>query len=231
MGAQDLMTPAAFSGGWQRDGVSIGDEAVHEPATTIWLQAGDRYVDLRTSPEPSLLNGPRAFGGSTTFGNNTIRWAHHVDCLSDPVAAPAIDRDLADTGHVSWHDYDTFSETGTVPTEDGPAAYEELWRRIPDAQTGPSFSLTPADGEGLAVRSGRHVAALYRPDSDEADRWAAVHIRERVGRWALHVQLGDHIECGRLASSLLAAIGEAHSFSEPATTKWTVDELSSSIAS
>lgn len=231
MGAQDVMTPAAFSGGWQRDGVSVGDEVLREPATAIWLQAGDRYVDIRTSFEPSTLNGPSAFGGTTTFDDNTITWSHHVDCPSGTVVARASETGLADTGHVSWHDYDTFTETGTVPTDDGPAVYEELWRRIPDAQNGPQFSLRPADGEGLAVRCGRHVAALYRPQAGDADRWAAVHIRERVGRWALHVQLGDHIECGRLASSLLAAIGGAHSFNEPATTQWTVDELSASLAS
>lgn len=225
------MTPSAFSGGWQRDGVSVGDEALREPATAIWLQAGDRYVDIRTSFEPSILNGPGAFGGTTTFSNNTITSTHHIACPSRPVIDGPSTADAVDTGHVSWHDYDTFTETGSVPTSSGVTMYEELWRRIPDAQNGPAFSLVPAGGEGIAVRCGRHVAALYRPESADGDRWAAVHLRERVGRWAIHVQLGDHVECGRLASSLLAAIGGAHSFDQPATTKWTIDELVSSLAS
>lgn len=240
------LTPVVYTGGWRRRWLQVGDSEASEPGTVVWLQAGDHYIDIRTCPEPTFLTGPGVFAGHTTFGDSRITWHHEIDCPALPSSAGPVQ----DVGHISWSGYDEFTERGVTDTGDGSIAYTELWERIRDAQHEPAYSMTPADGEGLAVRCGSHLVGVHRPDPATPDRWGAVHLRLSAQEWDVVLCLGDAAVYDPLTDALLDAVESdrpslaagsevfnpsdavlAAAFpTQPPTMKWTIHDITTALS-
>ena len=174
------MTPDHLSGGWRRVSIAVGDGPAVEPATVVWLQAGDVFADLRLPRSPT--GAPASFAGTTSWRAPHLRWAHHLD-----LHLPAGD----DVGRLDW-DGDDLVETGTGVGPDGPAAYTEVWRRL-EGSAGPTLALTRWDGMGTLVRTGGHALTVV-DDRPYGGAFRACHRRRHRDHWAVAASLGGGAE-------------------------------------
>ncbi|GAC1544146.1 MAG: hypothetical protein NVS3B12_32820 [Acidimicrobiales bacterium] len=138
-------------GAWTRRAVSVGDGPHFETQLVIWLQAGDRYADVRVPLHPAA--DERCFTGRSFWEGDRYRWTHVLDIETvSGVASPAAD----DVGDLFW-DGPSLIERGLFPTVGGPLRYEEIWERLP-GDAGPSAAFeTPG---ACLVRVGDHAITV-----------------------------------------------------------------------
>src|ERR1700712_852118 len=65
-------------GGWQRDGIAVGEGPLREEQEVLWLQVGDAYADMRLGGDR-----PWAFAGVTTVVGSRVTWTHVVETGPD----------------------------------------------------------------------------------------------------------------------------------------------------
>lgn len=210
------MTPSCFTGTWMRESLTVDGQGPIEPGMVVWAQAGDHFSDIRRPRTESVLTGPGAFAGSTSFSSGRLIWNHVVDL---PPAANHIDRG-DDAGWIEWQD-DLMLETGTVDLGDGEVTYVEKWRRLPGCEDGPSCRMSPESGLGVAVRTGQHVVALHLPHPTDPCRWAATYLRRsRIG-WSPLIRIGHEETAIALERSLSDALDNGASDKASQQQKWT----------
>jgi hypothetical protein len=139
------VNPALIQGGWWRESLTFGDTPPFECQSVVWLQAGNRYADLRVAFLPGA--GDRCFAGRTKWDGDRLRWYHDIDLDG---------QGSDDSGHLSWQG-DALIERGLFDCPDGRVPYEEVWRRLPDAATSP---LVVHRSHGCIVRTGKHAIVI-----------------------------------------------------------------------
>lgn len=187
------MTPARFTGLWRRVSVAVGEQQPDERASVHWLQAGDRFVDLRRPLDgQSALSGPRAFGGTTAWRAPVLTWHHELDSRPGP---------SADEGHITWDGDGRLTERGVVAVAGETLPYVEVWERQTPAGPADGRAWSPAPG-ALAVEVAGHRMAIT---VTEGGRWAGGLWASRDGGWALADRAGDAYVLAGLYDILLAA--------------------------
>jgi hypothetical protein len=132
-----VAVPEPFVGCWVRDGVSVADEPLVEPADVMWLQGREWFVDVRV-PRPGVVAGPatsalgarvEAFGGRCSWSSlagvppaagGRLDWDHEID-FSGGFAD-------GDGAEVRWVTDGWFEEHGDLGDGDPPTAFREVWR-------------------------------------------------------------------------------------------------------
>jgi hypothetical protein len=133
------VTPERLAGAWRRVSLAVGDGPASEPASVVWLQAGDRYADLRVTTDPD--GTPASFAGTTSWHDPFLHWAHELDL--DPSGG-------SDVGHLR-QDGDDLVETGTAA---GPTA---RWATPRCGGACPARTAAPRHDEGGRPRdAGAH---------------------------------------------------------------------------
>jgi hypothetical protein len=174
------VTPERLAGAWRRVSLAVGDGPASEPASVVWLQAGDRYADLRVPTDPD--GTPASFAGTTSWHDPFLHWAHELDL--DPSGG-------SDVGHLR-QDGDDLVETGTAAGPDGPVGYTEVWRRLPGSD-GPHLAMTREDGRGTLVRTGDHVLTVV-DDRPAGGAHRACYRTATVHGWTVALVLGPGAE-------------------------------------
>lgn len=144
------MIPAEFTGGWVRQGISIGDKPPGEDAVVWWLQAPTLHADLRVLLVDSGVDtsaGLTSFAGTTTWDGSALTWTRLVDLEGF---------DGTDTGVASWDGADLL-ESGTFSSGNGLTRYTERWVRLPGSE-GPLWACH-RDEERL-VRAGNYAITI-----------------------------------------------------------------------
>lgn len=163
-----MAVPDPFVGCWVRDGVSVGDEAMAEPADVMWLQGREWFADVRAA-RPGIEAGSatmalgaraEAFGGRCTWtalpgvapaSAGRLDWAHEID-FSGGFAE-------GDGAEVRWVSDGWFEEHGDLGDGDPPTGFREVWRAT--GGSGPllaAVGLSDEDGGGEACGTGLVVA-------------------------------------------------------------------------
>ncbi|GAC1541637.1 MAG: hypothetical protein NVS3B12_29300 [Acidimicrobiales bacterium] len=156
-------------GAWTRRAVSVGDGPHFETQLVVWLQAGDRYADVRVPLHPAA--DERCFTGRSFWEGDRYRWTHVLDIETVAgVVSPAAD----DVGAFVW-DGPSLIERGMFPTVGGPLRYEEIWERLP-AGDGPS-SAFEAPGACL-VRVGDHAITVVDDRAEGGAFSACYRVRD-----------------------------------------------------
>jgi len=196
-----VAVPERFVGCWVRDGVSVGDEDLAEPADVVWLQGREWFADLRV-PRPEGPAGPagpattamgarpEAFAGRCQWvapdgvdpdAGGQLRWLHDLDW-----SGGFADGDGAEARWVSAR---CFEEHGTVDEADPPTPFREVWRAEPDegavlAAVGlddggrPQMVSVSVHGRRLVMVDRRASGGMFawsHARRDESDGWHVVH--------------------------------------------------------
>jgi hypothetical protein len=162
------MNRALIQGGWWRESVTFGGAPRFECQRVVWLQVGDRYADLRVPFHPQASN--RCFAGRTTWEGDKLRWYHDIDLEGSGAD---------DAGRLVWEG-DALIERGLFDSPDGPVAYEEVWRPLPNSDGSPLVVDRPGS---CVVRTGKHAIAIEdaRP---AGGRFCACYQRMGSKGWA-----------------------------------------------
>jgi hypothetical protein len=190
-------TPAIFSGAWKRRSVSIGGERPVEPATVLWLQAGDDFIDIRNPRVDAPLSGPGAFGGRTTWNDPSLTWEQLLDSAA-PGAADSVDVGN-DIGTLIWQD-GLIHEHGSFDLDGSKVEFVEVWERV----SAPEDVVRPvhrfARGSGLVICIGAHRVGMVI--DDRTGRWAAIYQQHGRRGWRTVIRLGPPDLSQRLAGEL-----------------------------
>jgi len=141
VGATDgpAAVPDWLRGAWWRTRLVVDGRVVRRPGPALWVQDGDRFVDLR-GPGPSVLDGPRVMAGTVSWEPPHLRWHHAVDSAGDGGD---------DVGRLVRRGDRVMIETGVVASTRGLVPYRERWERL-DGPTPPSIRL---DANRFVVRA------------------------------------------------------------------------------
>ena len=223
-----MKTPSSFFGAWRRRSLRVDDGPPTEPGVVVWVQAGDHFVDVRSSEPAAPLSGPGAFAGTTTHAGHTLTWHHTID-----FPAHESDIEIDDVGLIEWADDGSITETGSFPDGDRTVHYTEHWISLTRSEDGgaeyggtepaPMQVLRPHRGIGLAVRHGDHLAALHRPDA-ETEPWAATHLVCRSGAWSEQLAVGDPSVGTRLSHDLVDAMTSSNQ------TEWMTNDITTALS-
>jgi hypothetical protein len=174
--------PARFRGAWTRVSLAVDGAPPSEHADVVWLQTERDYADLRV---PHLGYGdivaPMSFAGTTTWTDPFLRWGHHLDL--DPGRGPGD----ADVGRVRWAG-DDLVETGEFADGGRRVAYEEVWRRLPNAGGG-AECLWSDERTCVTVRVGDHALTIADERAGGGHFRACYRIRHD-GSWCVELALG-----------------------------------------
>jgi hypothetical protein len=134
-----------LQGAWRRDGRSLDESPMEEPAEVLWLQVGRFFCDLRTlhgAGSTHVLDQPQAFSGTVVLSAGQIAFHHDLDSLARDPLHP---------------DEGTVHRQEDVMIERGPG-FEEIWvaSSLPGDDT-EIAELRPSGG-----RDGAPVARLIR---------------------------------------------------------------------
>jgi hypothetical protein len=131
--------PNWLSGAWWRTRLVVDGRVVRRPGPALWVQDGERFVDLR-GPGSGALDGPRVMAGTVSWDPPLLWWHHAVD------SAPE-ERD--DIGRILRRGDRVLVETGLVGSAHGPVPYRERWERL----DGPIRPSVRRDRRGFVVRT------------------------------------------------------------------------------
>jgi hypothetical protein len=152
-GPEPTSSPAVpdwLQGAWWRTRVVVDGRVVRRPGPALWIQDGERFVDLR-GPGPSALDGPRVMAGTVTWEPPHLRWHHAVDSAGDSGD---------DVGRLLRRGEQVVVETGTLAAAGGTVPYRERWERLA-GQERPSIRL---DDRGFVVTADTPLRLELRID-------------------------------------------------------------------
>ena len=163
------MIPDAFTGGWLRVSIALGDAPPSEDTLVWWLQSMSRHADLRV---PFEADGVAvAFAGTTSWERPSLTW--RPDLELQPSGFP-------DTGVIRW-DGAELLESGTTVIGGVSVPYVERWQRLPDTAA-PLLALS-RPGARL-VRTG-NLALSIADDRGAGGEFHAVAWRRHGGGWTI----------------------------------------------
>jgi hypothetical protein len=174
------MIPAAFTGGWVRNGIALDGTPPAEDAMVWWLQAPTRHGDLRLKRDSG--EAQLCFAGVTSGTEFALTWRHDIELAAS---------DSADVGAVQW-DGDDLLESGCFTVDGREVRYVERWQRLPGSESplhafsSPTGRIVRAGDYALTIvdarAGGGHFAAIaWRLGED--DGWLPAH------RWPIDASL------------------------------------------
>lgn len=143
-----LSAPNWLSGAWWRTRLVVDGRVVHRPGPALWVQDGERFVDLR-GPGSGALDGPRVMAGTVSWDPPLLWWHHAVDSAPEG-------RD--DIGRILRRGDRVLVESGLVASAHGPVPYRERWERL----DGPIRPSVRRDRRGFVVRTATPVPLELR---------------------------------------------------------------------